>query len=83
MQLSMASNPMERIAMDILGPLPTTSRDNKYILVVGDYISKWKEAYPMPNMEASTVATLIVNEYIRLMQVCIFTQIKVETLKHP
>ena len=64
MQLSMASSPMERIAMDILGPLPATSRGNKYILVVGDYFSKWKEAYPMPNMEATTIATFLVNEFI-------------------
>ena len=57
---------MERIAMDIdiLGPLPTTARNNKYILVVGDYFSKWKEAYPMPNMEATTIANLLVNEFI-------------------
>ena len=64
MQLSMASSPMERIAMDILGPLPATSRGKKYILVVGDYFSKWKEAYPMPNMEATTIATFLVNEFI-------------------
>ena len=64
MQLSVTSKPMERIAMDILGPLPTTARNNKYILVVGDYFSKWKEAYPMPNMEATTIANLLVNEFI-------------------
>ena len=46
MQLSMASKPMERIAMDILGPLPTTSRSNKYILVVGDYFSNGKKFTP-------------------------------------
>ena len=61
MQLSMASRPMERIPMDILGPLPTTPRSNKHILVVGDYFLKWKEAYPMPNMEAT--ATLLINEF--------------------
>ena len=43
MQLSVTSKPMERIAMDILGPLPTTARNNEYILVVGDYFSKCKE----------------------------------------
>ena len=64
MQLSVTSKPMEWIAMDILGPLPTTARNNKYILVVGDYFSKWKEAYPMPNMEATTIANLLVNEFI-------------------
>ena len=50
--------------MDILGPLPTTVRGNKYVLVVGDYFTKWTEAYPMPDSEATTVARLLVNEFI-------------------
>ena len=54
---------MERVAMDILGPLPETDAGNKYILVVGDYFTKWKEAYPMRDMEATTVARLLVNEF--------------------
>ena len=60
MQLELASCPMERIAMDILGPLPHT----EYILVIGDYFTKWKEAYPMKNMEATTVAHILVHEFI-------------------
>lgn len=32
--------------MDILGPLPTAPRGNKYVLVVAGYFSKWAEAYP-------------------------------------
>jgi hypothetical protein len=31
--------PLERVALDILGPLPTSSRGNKYILIVGDYFT--------------------------------------------
>ena len=30
--------PFERIALDILGPLPRTKQGNKYLLVIGDYI---------------------------------------------
>ena len=55
---------MQRVAMDILGPLPETDRGNKYILVIGDYFTKWKEAHAMPNMEAITVARIFVNEFI-------------------
>eukprot|EP00731_Ephydatia_muelleri_P024449 Em0016g720a len=51
-------------AMDIMGPLPETSRGNKYILVIADYFTKWSEAYPIPNMEAITVAKCVVNEFI-------------------
>ena len=49
-------SPMERLAMDILGPLPETPRKNKYVLVVTDYFTKWTESYPLPNQEAPTVA---------------------------
>lgn len=56
--------PMEKIAIDILGPLPLTDRDNKYLLVVHDCFTKWVEAYPMPNQEAVTVTTTLVNEFI-------------------
>lgn len=56
--------PMERIAIDILGPLPETARKNKFILVVSDYFTKWTESYPLPNQEATTVAEKLVNEFI-------------------
>ena len=64
MQPIQTDGPLKRIAMDILGPLPTTVRGNKYVLVVGEYFTKWTEAYPMPDSEAITVARLLVNEFI-------------------
>ena len=56
--------PMERIALDMVGPLPETVRGNRYILVVGDYFSKWVEAYPVPNEKATTVAEKLVEEFV-------------------
>ena len=35
---------------------------NSYILVAGDYFTKWMEAYPMPNQEAATVAKKLVDD---------------------
>jgi transposase InsO family protein len=56
--------PMQRIATDILGELPETGNGNKYILVVSDYFTKWTEAFAMANMEAGTVARIIVEEVV-------------------
>jgi len=64
MQLQRSGYPMERIAVDILGELPRTENGNRYVLVVADYFSKWTESFPMPNMEASTVAKIMVEEVI-------------------
>ena len=61
LQLQLAKRPMERVAMDILGPLPETARGSKYILVIEDYFTK---AHAMPNVEAVTVARILVNEFL-------------------
>ena len=57
--------PLELVAMDILGPLPEVSiAGNSYVLVIGDYFTKWMEVYPIPNQDAITVANKLVNEFI-------------------
>ena len=53
--------PMERIAIDVMGPVPATDRANKYIC---DYFTKWTESYAMPNQEAEIVANVVVREFI-------------------
>jgi hypothetical protein len=64
MQIVETGFPMERIAMDILCELPETSGGNKHILVISDYYTKWTECLAMPNMEAKTVAILLVVQVI-------------------
>ena len=64
MQIVRSGNPMERIAIDILGELPQTAKGNKYILVVSDYFTKWTEALPLPNIGACTVAKILVDEVL-------------------
>ena len=54
---------MERIAIDIMGPLPVSKNGNQYLLVTMDYFSKWPEVYPLPNQEARTVAIVLVREF--------------------
>ena len=56
--------PMEEIALDLMGPFPESSSGNKYVIVLVDSFSKWMEAYPIPNIEAKTVAERVVMEFI-------------------
>ena len=52
------------MAMDILGPLPMSSAGVRYVLMVGDYFSKWIEAYAIPNEQAETCTKNISEEWI-------------------
>ena len=56
--------PAERMAMDILGPLPDSESGNRYLLLVADYFTKGPEAYALPNQEAITVAVVFEREYV-------------------
>ncbi|CAC5404175.1 unnamed protein product [Mytilus coruscus] len=56
--------PLERVAMDLVGPFPLSYRGNKYALVVSDYFIKWAEGYPLPDMEAQTVADSFIKNFI-------------------
>ena len=56
--------PLERIAMDLLGPLPLTRRGNRHVLVIGDYFTKWMEAIALPDQDTETVAKAVVEEFI-------------------
>ena len=55
--------PMQLVAMDIVGPFPESPAGNTHILVVADYFTRWTEAYPIPNQEATTVARKLTDEF--------------------
>ena len=55
--------PMQIVAVDILGPLPESDAGNSYLLVVGEYFTRWMEAFPIPNQEAVTVARTLIDKY--------------------
>lgn len=56
--------PWERVSLDISGPFPRSRRGNTYILSVMDNFSKFVEAIPMINQEATTVARALVETVI-------------------
>ena len=64
LQIYQVGSPMERIAIDVLGPLPKTDDDNKYLLMCMDYFTKWPEVYPIANQEAETIAKVLVEQIV-------------------
>lgn len=50
--------------MDIVGPLPTTNRGNKYLLTFQDAFSKYPEAIPIKDQTSKTIARKFTTEII-------------------
>jgi hypothetical protein len=51
---------MERIAVDVMGPLTLSDRGSRYVLVAMDYFSKWPEAHALPAQDAKSVGEVLV-----------------------
>ena len=64
-QSLLAGHPHEVVAIDFVGPMSSpTSRNNVYLLVMVDYFTRYAEAIPLPDRQASTVARAIFTEWI-------------------
>ena len=49
-----AAAPMDLVAVDVLSGLPQAHDGSTCIIVAVDYMTKWADAYALPNEEAST-----------------------------
>ena len=58
--------PFQRIAMDIVGPLPRSRSGKCYILVVCDYATRYPEAVPLRSIDAEHVAEELVVLFSRV-----------------
>ena len=54
-------NVFDRVALDILGPFLVSRKGNRYICVFSDYLSRWCKAIPVPSVEASVIARLLLS----------------------
>lgn len=57
--------PFERIAIDILDCRRKSRRGFQYILVVGDYFTKYMDAFPLRNHTARVVAEVLATRYFK------------------
>jgi len=56
--------PWEMVAVDIL-EVPTSRHNNRYLLVIQDYMTKWVEAIPIPNQTAATITKELIAVFCR------------------
>ena len=50
--------------MDIMGPLPLTANNSRFILVATDLFSKWIETAPLTDQTAASVAQVFVEKVV-------------------
>ena len=71
---------MDIVAIDILSGLPVTKEGHKYLLVATDYFTKWTEAYPLKDTEASTCMEAVYTSSHGWAWLANYTQIGGQTL---
>lgn len=59
-----ATSAFEKIFLDLVGPLDKDEYGNCYILTLQCELTKYIEAYPLPNKETETVANALVSNFI-------------------
>ena len=64
--LPIMDEPFQKIAMDIVGPLPRSSSGNQYVLVICDYATRYPEAVPMRAVDAESIAEELVKMFARV-----------------
>ena len=55
--------PFQIIGIDFCGPLKSTPRGNKYVLVITDYFTRYITAVPLPTCTAEKTAETLFNEF--------------------
>jgi len=57
------SRPFQVMGIDLM-ELPRTKKNNKYVVVIQDYLTKWPLAYALPDQKATTLARVLVDEVV-------------------
>lgn len=64
--MPLIDEPFKRVAVDIVGlSKPVTEKDNRYILTLVDYATRYPEAVALPDITTERVAEALVNIFCR------------------
>lgn len=58
--LPVMDQPFQRMAMDMVGPLPRSKAGHKYILIICDYGNRYLEAIPLRSTDSKHVAEALI-----------------------
>ena len=54
-----AGRPWQKVAVDLVGPMPETTKGNSWILVLVDHFTRWQDALAIPDATAPVVAAIL------------------------
>ena len=57
------SGPFDTIGIDVI-KFPTSSKGNKYAIVMMDYLTKWPEVFPVKDQTSLTIARILVEQIV-------------------
>lgn len=58
-RIPVAQRPLERVAMDAIGPLIRSIEGNQHLIVATDYFTRYPEAYPVPDLKTETIVGVL------------------------
>ena len=64
MKSVLVGKPMEMLGMDFVGPLPEAEDGNHFLSVIGDYYTKWVDAFALKDEKAITTAYVLLSEVV-------------------
>ena len=64
--LPVIGTPFSRVSLDIIGPLPRSSKGNRFALVSVDLATKYPDAVPLKRIDSETVAEAMLDIYARV-----------------
>ncbi len=64
--LPIMGEPFQRLAMDIVGPLPRSHTGKRYILVLSDYATRYPEVIPLKSIDAEVIAEELVKFFTQV-----------------
>ena len=61
--------PFDKIAIDLVKECETYTSGNKHILTIIDHLTRWPEAFPIPDKSAETIVSTFINQCV-LVHMC-------------
>ena len=62
--MEIPNRPFDKIAIDLLTEYETSTSGNKHILMIIEHLTRWPEAFPIPDKPADTIVSTFINKYL-------------------